>query len=84
MIPTKEQEQALIKAYKKVGGNAYFGNGFNAGVEFALEYIKTCNKPAVSNRREQLKAFYQFIDDRCAMGMLTKNVDEVIDEFESL
>jgi len=52
MIPTKEQEQALNKAYKKAGNNAYFGNGFNAGVKFALEYIKTCNAPAVSESVE--------------------------------
>lgn len=51
---------------------------------YAEQQVNLLNKPAVSNRREQLKAFYQFIDDRCAMGMLTKNVDEVIDEFESL
>lgn len=50
MIPTKEQEQALIKAYKEAGDNNYFGNGFNAGVKFALEYIKNCNNPAVSCR----------------------------------
>ena len=46
--------------------------------------FKKLNLTLVSNRRAQLKAFYQYIDDRCAMGMLTKNVDEVIDEFESL
>jgi hypothetical protein len=27
------------EAYLKAGHNAYFGNGFNAGVEFALKQI---------------------------------------------
>ena len=27
------------EAYLKAGHNAYFGNGFNAGVKFALEQI---------------------------------------------
>ena len=27
------------EAYVKIGHNAYFGNGFNAGVEFALKLV---------------------------------------------
>lgn len=30
-------EQALDEAYKNAGSNAYFGNGFRAGAEFAQQ-----------------------------------------------
>ncbi len=37
---TNEQIKAgLNEAYKKAGHNAYFGNGFHAGVEFALNKV---------------------------------------------
>ena len=32
-------EQALDDAYKNAGSNAYFGNGFRAGIEFAQRWI---------------------------------------------
>ena len=32
-------EQALDEAYNNAGSNAYFGNGFVAGVEFAQRWI---------------------------------------------
>ena len=32
-------EQALDEAYKNAGSNAYFGNGFKAGVEFAQRWV---------------------------------------------
>ena len=32
-------EQALDEAYKNAGSNAYFGNGFKAGAEFAQRFI---------------------------------------------
>ena len=32
-------EQALDEAYNNAGSNAYFGNGFKAGVEFAQRWI---------------------------------------------
>ena len=35
----KTAEQALDDAYKNAGSNAYFGNGFRAGVEFAQRWI---------------------------------------------
>ena len=31
-------EEALDEAYKNAGSNAYFGNGFKAGVEFAQQF----------------------------------------------
>ena len=31
--------QALDEAYNNAGSNAYFGNGFKAGVEFAQRWI---------------------------------------------
>lgn len=35
----KTIEQGLDEAYKKAGENAYFANGFKAGVEFAQRWI---------------------------------------------
>ena len=35
----KTIEQALDEAYNNAGSNAYFGNGFKAGVEFAQRWI---------------------------------------------
>jgi hypothetical protein len=41
MTLTEEQiEKALNEAYKKAGHNAYFGNGFKAGVDFAISQMK--------------------------------------------
>ena len=38
---TEQQiEEARGKAYKNAGHNAYFGEGFNAGVEFVLYQLK--------------------------------------------
>lgn len=37
MITESQIADACNKAYLKLGSNAYFGNGFRAGVEFALE-----------------------------------------------
>ena len=36
----KTIEQALDEAYKNAGSNAYFGNGFRAGIEFAQRWIQ--------------------------------------------
>ena len=33
-------EQALDEAYNNAGSNAYFGNGFRAGIEFAQRWIQ--------------------------------------------
>ena len=35
----KTIEEGLDEAYQKAGENAYFGNGFKAGVEFAQRWI---------------------------------------------
>jgi len=41
---TKEQiKEGLDKAYKEAGHNAYFGNGFEAGVKFVLNAQKTAH-----------------------------------------
>lgn len=36
----KTIKEGLDEAYKKAGQNAYFGNGFNAGIEFSQQWIK--------------------------------------------
>ena len=40
-------EQALDEAYKNAGSNAYFGNGFRAGAQFAIDEL--------ASKFEQLK-----------------------------
>ena len=45
-------EQALDEAYKNAGSNAYFGNGFKKGVEFAQEWINVDVKPDTPKRDE--------------------------------
>ena len=35
----KTAQQGLSEAYKQAGQNAYFGNGFMAGIEFAQRWI---------------------------------------------
>ena len=42
-IIDEQIKEGLDKAYKKAGGGAYFGNGFNAGVAFVQELIKKPN-----------------------------------------
>ena len=48
------------EAYLKAGQNAYFGNGFNAGVEFALKQVNKLAIPLVSNQRELLLDYERF------------------------
>lgn len=48
-IEEKEIVKGIDEAYKKAGRNAYFGNGFQAGVDFALERVKNLTIPVVSN-----------------------------------
>jgi hypothetical protein len=42
-ISEQEIKKALDEAYAKAGMNAYFGNGFHAGVQFVINYIKNKN-----------------------------------------
>ena len=35
----KTIEEALDEAYKNAGSNAYFGNGFKAGAQFAIDEL---------------------------------------------
>ena len=43
MLTEQEIEKGLDSAYKKAGQNAYFGNGFRAGLDFALKALNTQN-----------------------------------------
>jgi hypothetical protein len=46
----KSIKQGLDEAYNKVGDNAYFANGFHAGVEFAESVILTEDEfPSIKN-----------------------------------
>ena len=39
MITKEQVKEAMEIAYKKAGNNAYFENGFEAGVNFAIEVL---------------------------------------------
>lgn len=47
-IEEKEIRKGIDEAYKKAGSNAYFGNGFQAGVEFALKQVNNLSISGVS------------------------------------
>ena len=47
MITDKQIADGCNKAYLKAGHNAYFGNGFEAGVKFALEQVKKLSSNTV-------------------------------------
>lgn len=49
-IEEKEIVKGRDEAYKKAGSNAYFGNGFQAGVDFALNRVKNLTIPVVTTR----------------------------------
>lgn len=51
------------EAYLKAGYNAYFGNGFNAGVEFALKEVNKLHISDVVERSEQLVTFLKWVGD---------------------
>lgn len=36
-LSEEERKEAENKAYRKAGHNAYFGNGFQAGIDFMLK-----------------------------------------------
>ena len=40
MITDEKIKQGMEKAYKQAGHNAYFSNGFEAGVKFAEKQVK--------------------------------------------
>jgi hypothetical protein len=61
----KTIKQGLDEAYNKVGDNAYFGNGFNAGIEFSESVIKVEDElPSVKNG---------FIDELVLVCIRNKN-----------
>ena len=41
-LTEEEIKQGLDKAYKKAGSNAYFANGFKAGISFCCELLVGC------------------------------------------
>lgn len=44
-LTREEIDKGLDEAYKNAGHNAYYGNGFHAGIEFALNNLKETKKP---------------------------------------
>ena len=51
MITDKEIKTGLDKAYAKAGTNAYFGNGFEAGVKFATDQLLKNNKEIAIDKK---------------------------------
>jgi hypothetical protein len=52
MITDEQIADGCNKAYLKAGHNAYFGNGFEAGVKFALEQVKNLSsKPMLADSK---------------------------------
>jgi len=52
-ISEEETKKALDKAYKNAGHNAYFGNGFHAGVQFVLDKVEE-QKKDIDKRLENI------------------------------
>lgn len=50
MITDEQIKKGLNKAYKEAGQNAYFGNGFEAGVKFAQQQVKNLSLGGVVKR----------------------------------
>lgn len=46
-ITDEQRNEGLGKAYKKAGHNAYFGNGFEAGIQFTQDLVKNLTLPVV-------------------------------------
>lgn len=49
----KTIKEGLDEAYKKAGQNAYFENGFNAGIEFAQRWIPVEEELPETNEFEE-------------------------------
>ena len=54
----KTIEEALDEAYKNAGSNAYFGNGFKAGVEFAQQFISVDDKLPDATKKDVEDVYY--------------------------
>ena len=64
-------EQALDEAYKNAGSNAYFGNGFKKGVEFAQRWI-----PVEEELPEKLvQVIVKLEDGWCTCTWITEDGD---------
>ena len=59
-------EQALDEAYNNAGSNAYFGNGFRAGIEFAQRWIPVKEELPDSKNGYINKEVIAFTSDNCA------------------
>jgi hypothetical protein len=55
MIDEKKIQEAVNKSYREAGHNAYFSNGFYAGMEFAIEELE-------SEKQELLEALQECLD----------------------
>ena len=66
-------EQALDEAYNNAGSNAYFGNGFRAGIEFAQRWISVDEKLPEIGEKVITKMTK---DKRTAYGIATRIREE--------
>lgn len=77
LIPQSKIDKALDKAYSSTKENAYFGSGFNQGVQFALneiqplmvEFTRFCST-YIHNFLKQKKNFSEY-----------KSIEQLLEEF---
>ena len=80
LITDKDINKGLDEAYNKTKHNAYFGNGFKAGVKFAVEFedkpekcIECLGIPALDLLETRLDAGCQI--EKCDMGWCLFDTD---------
>ena len=66
-LTEEEIQKGLDEAYKNAESNAYFGNGFKAGIEFALNQGQTLLIHSVVGQSEQLCKHKRVIKSRLRM-----------------
>lgn len=80
-IEEKEIVKGIDEAYKKAGSNAYFSNGFQAGVDFALKQVENLTIPDVSQHRELLLAYEEFTSYK-VLGKSTPRISkQMVEDF---
>lgn len=77
-ITNKEIKKALDKAYKKAGDNAYFGNGFKSGVEFAQDKFNIKVQSLLRKFCEYYEANVDYMatePDTIILDFINENID---------
>ena len=79
MKDSEEYVEALNKAYKEAGHNAYFGNGFGKGYDFAMAQPKHIfDGVAVAGEVRRFEGELVDVvcdDEACSCGCVLLNID---------